>query len=74
MDVKSGVSEGIVRLDDPTGSTHELAPTPSAHVIDLLGSGEWALLVEAVAMGDAQAAKPPRRRAQRLIARSEHGQ
>jgi hypothetical protein len=62
MEVKSGVSGGVVRPDDPAGSTPETAPTPSAHVIDLLGgSGEWALLVEAVAMGHTQATRRRRR-------------
>jgi hypothetical protein len=61
MEVKSGVSDGVVRLDDPAGGTRELAPMPSAHVINLLGSGEWALLVEALAMDHTQATRTRRR-------------
>jgi hypothetical protein len=61
MEAKSGVSDGVVRLDDPAGSTRELAPMPSARVIDLLGSGEWALLVETLAMGATQATRARKR-------------
>jgi hypothetical protein len=70
MEVKSRVSAGVVAHDDQGAGTGAQAPMPSEHVINLLGSGEWALVVEALAMGETRAVKT-RRRAQRLIARSE---
>ena len=48
-------SDGAVRRDDPTACAREPSLMPSEHVIKLLGSDEWALLIEALAMGDAQA-------------------
>jgi hypothetical protein len=73
MEVKSGVSAGVAAQDDQGAGTGALVPIPSEHVINLLGSGEWALVVEALAMGETRAVKT-RRRAHRLIAGSERGE
>jgi hypothetical protein len=66
MKVKPGVSDQVVRRDDPAARTGAPAPMPSERAIKLLGSGEWALLIEALAMGDARAVRT-RRRANRVM-------
>jgi hypothetical protein len=56
MKFTSVKSDQAVRRDDPTACAREPSLMPSEHVIKLLGSDEWALVIEALAMGDAQAA------------------
>lgn len=70
MNIKRAVPNEVVRRD-LAASTSASDPMPSEHVINLLGSGEWALVVEALAMGDTPGVRPRRRPADRAVAKSE---
>jgi hypothetical protein len=70
MNIKRAVPNEVVRRD-LAASASAPEPMPSEHVISLLGSGEWALVVEALAMGDTEGVRPRRRTADRGIAKSE---
>ncbi|MGB6603254.1 MAG: hypothetical protein WA747_06055 [Steroidobacteraceae bacterium] len=64
MRFKPGVPHEVLRRDDPAACTPEPSLTPSQHVINLLGSDEWALAIEALAMGDTRAERTRRLPAQ----------
>lgn len=66
MKSESGVSDEVVRRDDPAAPTRTRALMPSERVIRLLGSSEWALVIEALAMGDTRTLRT-RRRAYRVM-------
>jgi hypothetical protein len=60
MKLKSRVSDEAVGRDHPAAGKPASSLMPSEHVIDLLGSDEWALVIEALAMGDTPAVKTRR--------------
>ena len=70
MNTRRGVSNEIVR-HDLAASPGAPEPMPSERVINLLGSGEWALVVEALAMGDTRGVRPRRRAGDAETAKSE---
>jgi hypothetical protein len=63
MKFEPGASDKVMRRDAPAAGTRAL---PSERVIKLLGSGDWALLIEALAMGDTRTVRT-RRRAHRVM-------
>ena len=61
MKIKPGVANEIVRREESAACTPAPSLVPSERVISLLGSDEWALVIEALAMGDTRTATTRRR-------------